>query len=226
MLVRETMTPNPVVVHPNASFADAMDLLRAKKIRRLPVVNDAGALVGIVVEKDLLKASPSPATTLSVYEIPYLLSRLKIKDIMTKRVITVEEDWPLEEAARVMVEHKIGCLPVMRGNKVVGIITETDIFRAMTQALGGEPQSLRVMVQVPDQKGELAKLTNQVAQLGGDIRSLVTLVSKESQQGEITMKLIGIPRDALVSALENVGIRVIDVRTAGTKYEPRLISSH
>jgi acetoin utilization protein AcuB len=226
MLVRETMTPNPVVVHPNASFADAMDLLRAKKIRRLPVVNDAGALVGIVVEKDLLKAAPSPATTLSVYEIPYLLSRLKIKDIMTKRVITVEEDWPLEEAARVMVEHKIGCLPVMRGNKVVGIITETDIFRAMTRALGGEPQSLRVMVQVPDQKGELAKLTNQVAQLGGDIRSLVTLVSPESQQGEITMKLIGVARDALVPALEKVGIRVIDVRAAGAKYEPRLISSH
>jgi len=226
MLVRETMTPNPVVVHPDASFADAMDLLRAKKIRRLPVVNDAGALVGIVVEKDLLKAAPSPATTLSVYEIPYLLSRLKIKDIMTKRVITVEEDWPLEEAARVMVEHKIGCLPVMRGNKVVGIITETDIFRAMTRALGGEPQSLRVMVQVPDQKGELAKLTNQVAQLGGDIRSLVTLVSPESQQGEITMKLIGVARDALVPALEKVGIRVIDVRAAGAKYEPRLISSH
>lgn len=226
MLVRETMTPDPVVVHPDTSFGDAMELLRAKRIRRLPVVDDKGALVGIVVEKDLLKAAPSPATTLSVYEIPYLLSKLKIKDIMTRRVITVEEDWPLEEAARVMVEHKIGCLPVVRGNKVIGIITETDIFRAMTLALGGEPQSLRVMVQVPDQKGELAKLSSQVTQLGGDIRSLVTLVGKESKQGEITMKVLGVKREELVPALEKVGIRVVDVREAGTRYEPRLISSH
>jgi len=220
------MTPDPIVVHPDTSFGDAMELLRTKKIRRLPVVDDKGVLVGIVVEKDLLKAAPSPATTLSVYEIPYLLSKLKIKDIMTKRVITVEEDWPLEEAARVMVEHKIGCLPVVRGNKVIGIITETDIFRAMTLALGGEPQSLRVMVQVPDQKGELAKLSNQVAQMGGDIRSLVTLVGKESRQGEITMKVLGVKRDELVPALEKVGIKVVDVREAGTRYEPRLISSH
>lgn len=226
MLVRETMTPDPIVVHPDTSFGDAMELLRAKRIRRLPVVDDKGVLVGIVVEKDLLKAAPSPATTLSVYEIPYLLSKLKIKDIMTKRVITVEEDWPLEEAARVMVEHKIGCLPVVRGNKVIGIITETDIFRAMTLALGGEPQSLRVMVQVPDQKGELAKLSNQVAQLGGDIRSLVTLVGKASRQGEITMKVLGVQRDELVQALEKIGIRVVDVREVGAKYEPRLISSH
>lgn len=226
MLVRETMTPDPIVVHPDTSFGDAMELLRAKRIRRLPVVDDKGVLVGIVVEKDLLKAAPSPATTLSVYEIPYLLSKLKIKDIMTKRVITVEEDWPLEEAARVMVEHKIGCLPVVRGNKVIGIITETDIFRAMTLALGGEPQSLRVMVQVPDQKGELAKLSNQVAQLGGDIRSLVTLVGKASRQGEITMKVLGVQRDELVQALEKIGIRVVDVREVGARYEPRLISSH
>lgn len=226
MLVRETMTANPVVVHPDTSFGDAMELLRARRIRRLPVVDDKGALVGIVVEKDLLRAAPSPATTLSVYEIPYLLSKLKIKDIMTKRVITVEEDWPIEEAARVMVEHKIGCLPVVRGNQVVGIVTETDIFRAMTLALGGEPHSLRVMVRVPDVKGELAKLSNQVAQMGGDIRSLVTLVGKESKQGEITMKVLGVKRDDLVPGLEKVGIKVVDVREVGVKYEPRLISSH
>lgn len=226
MLVRERMSAHPVIVHPDMSFGDAMELLRAKKVRRLPVVDDKGALVGIVVEKDLLKTAPSPATTLSVYEIPYLLSKLKIKDIMIKRVITVEEDWPLEEAARVMVEHKIGSLPIVRGNQLVGIITETDIFRAMTLALGGEPQCLRVMVRVPDVKGELAKLASEVARLGGDIRSLVTLVGKESKQGEITMKVLGVKRDDLVKALEKIGIQVVDVREVGTKYEPRLISSH
>jgi acetoin utilization protein AcuB len=226
MLVRERMTVNPVVVHPDTSFGDAMELLRVKKVRRLPVVDDKGALVGIVVEKDLLKAGPSAATTLSFYEIPALLSKLKIKEIMIKRVITVEEDWPLEEAARVMVEHKVGSLPIMRGNQLVGIITETDIFRAMALALGGEPQCLRVMVRVPDVKGELAKLSSQVAQMGGDIRSLVTLVGKESKQGEITMKVLGVKRDDLVPALEKIGVKVVDVREVGTKYEPKLISSH
>ncbi|MBM3128139.1 MAG: CBS domain-containing protein [Chloroflexi bacterium] len=226
MLVRERMTAQPVVVHPDTSFGDAMDLLRAKKVRRLPVVDDKGALVGIVVEKDLLRAGPSAATTLSFYEIPALLAKLKIKEIMTKRVITVEEDWPVEEAARVMVEHKIGCLPIVRGNQLVGIITETDIFRAMTLALGGEAHSLRVMVRVPDTKGELAKLSSQIAQLGGDIRSLVTLVGKESKQGEITMKVLGVKRDELVSALGKIGVQVVDVREVGTKYEPKLISSH
>jgi acetoin utilization protein AcuB len=225
MLVRERMTANPVITHPDASFGDAMELLHEKKVRRLPVVDDKGTLVGIVVEKDLLKAAPSSATTLSVYEIPYLLSKLKIKDIMSKRVITVEEDWPIEEAARVMIERKIGCLPIVRGNQLVGIITETDIFRAMTLALGGESQCLRVMVRVPDVKGELAKLSSQVAQLGGDIRSLVTLVGKESKQGEITMKVLGVKRDDLVKALEKIGIQVIDVRDVDTKYEPRSISS-
>ncbi len=227
MLVRERMTPNPVVVHPETSFADAMDLLRQKRIRRLPVVDAKGALVGIVVEKDLLKASPSPATTLSAWELPYLLSKLKISDLMTRRVITVGEDCPLEDAARIMVEHKIGSLPVVRGNQLIGIITETDIFRTLAQALGGETeQGLRVMARVPDVKGELAKMTGEIARLGGDIRSVVTLVGKESKQGEITMKVLGVPREDLVSALEKIGVAIVDVRQAGTPYQPRLISSH
>jgi len=226
MLVRERMSSSPVVVHPDASFGDAMELLRERKVRRLPVVDDQGTLLGIVVEKDLLKAAPSPATTLSVYEIPYLLSKLKIKDLMTKRVITVEEDWPLEEAARVMVEHKIGSLPIVRGSQLIGIITETDIFRAMALALGGEPQCLRVMARVPDKKGEIAKLSSEVARLGGDIRSFITIVGEKSKQGEVTMKVLGVKRDDLVQALEKIGVQVVDVREVGTRYEPKLVSSH
>jgi acetoin utilization protein AcuB len=220
------MSSSPVVVHPDASFGDAMELLRERKVRRLPVVDDQGTLLGIVVEKDLLKAAPSPATTLSVYEIPYLLSKLKIKDLMTKRVITVEEDWPLEEAARVMVEHKIGSLPIVRGSQLIGIITETDIFRAMALALGGEPQCLRVMARVPDKKGEIAKLSSEVARLGGDIRSFITIVGEKSKQGEVTMKVLGVKRDDLVQALEKIGVQVVDVREVGTRYEPKLVSSH
>ncbi|HEX7588856.1 MAG TPA: CBS domain-containing protein, partial [Anaerolineae bacterium] len=156
MLVRERMTPNPIVVHLDTPFEDALQLLREKKIRRLPVLDKQGNLVGIVVEKDLLYASPSPATSLSVFEVHYLLSKLLVKDVMTHRVITVGEDCPLEEAARIMVDHKIGSLPIMRGKEVVGIITETDIFRSMAEALGGRAKGVRVALQVPNQMGELA----------------------------------------------------------------------
>jgi acetoin utilization protein AcuB len=225
MLVRDSMTANPVITHPDATYGDAMELIREKKIRRLPVVDEKGELVGIVVEKDLLKASPSPATTLSVYEIPYLLSKLKVRDIMSRRVITVEEDWPLEEAARVMIEHKIGCLPIIRGNQLSGIITETDVFGAMAIALGGESQCLRVMARVPDRKGEIAKLSAEVARLGGDIRSIITMVGERSKQGEVTMKVLGVKREELVKALEKLGIQVVDVREVGTKYEPKVITS-
>lgn len=225
MLVRERMTANPVVVHPDMPFEDALQLLRDKKVRRLPVVDKQGNLVGIVVEKDLLYASPSPATSLSVFEVHYLLSKLQVKDVMTKRVITVGEDCPLEEAARIMVDHKIGSLPVVRGRQVVGIITETDIFKIMAEALGGRAKGLRLTLRVPEVKGELAKLTTIVAQMGGNIVTLATFLASDVQHREITLKVQEVNRDALVAALEKNGAQVIDAREIATEYQPQLISS-
>ncbi|MBI4790174.1 MAG: CBS domain-containing protein [Chloroflexi bacterium] len=225
MLVRSRMTANPVVVHPETSFEDALQLLREKKIRRLPVVDKQGNLVGIVVEKDLLYASPSPATSLSVFEVHYLLSKLQVKDVMTKRVITVGEDCPLEEAARIMVDHKIGSLPILRDRQVVGIVTETDIFRIMAEALGGREKGVRIAMRIPEVKGELAKIASNIAELGGNIVSVATFVASDAQHREITMKVQGVQRDALVGAVEKAGAQIIDAREITTEYEPKLISS-
>jgi acetoin utilization protein AcuB len=225
MLVRERMTPNPITIHADASFDEALRLIREKKIRHLPVVDKQGNLVGIIVEKDLLHASPSPATTLSAFEIPYLLARLHVKEIMQKRVITVEEDCPLEEAARIMVDQKIGSLPVMRGAQLVGIITETDIFRVMAEALGGRVKGLRLTVRIPEAKGELAALTGEIARQGGNIVSLVTFWGADPTQREITMKLQEVKREDLIPALEGKGAEVMDVREVGGEYRPKLISS-
>jgi acetoin utilization protein AcuB len=137
MQVKDRMTPNPVTVTEDSSFEDALHLMKEKKVRRLPVVDKKGRLVGIVADKDLFSASPSPATSLSVFEVHYLLSKMKMKSLMTKRLITVGIDCPLEEAARIMVDHKIGSLPVLKENKLVGIITETDIFKTFVELLGG-----------------------------------------------------------------------------------------
>lgn len=225
MLVRKRMTCNPVVVHPDTSFEDALQLLRTKKIRRLPVVDKDGALVGIVVEKDLLYASPSPATSLSVFEIHYLLSKLQVKDVMTKRVIAIDEDCPLEEAARIMVDHKIGSLPVLRERQLVGIITETDIFRVMAEALGGRAKGLRVTVGVLEAKGELAKVVDEIVRLGGNIVSLATFWGDDPQHREITVKVQDVKRDALLAALDKVGVQVKDIREIAAEYQPCLISS-
>jgi acetoin utilization protein AcuB len=220
------MTANPVVVHPDTPFADALELLREKKIRRLPVVDKNGNLVGIVVEKDLLRVSPSPATSLSIFEIHSLLAKLEIKDMMTKRVITVGEDCPVEEAARIMVEHKIGSLPVLRDKKVVGIITETDIFKVMTEALGaGSTQCVRATVRVLEEKGELAKIASEIAKLGGNIVAVVTFGLSDPSHREITFKVVGVKRDDMKGVFERSNAQVIDLRDAGAPYQPVLVSS-
>lgn len=223
MLVRERMTANPISVHPETSFQEAFQLLRDKKIRRLPVLDKQGLLVGIVVEKDLLYASPSPATSLNVYEVHYLLSKLAIQDVMTRRVYTVGEDCPLEEAARIMVDHKIGSLPVIRDNKLVGIITETDVFKIMAEALGGRAKGTRVVICVPEVKGELADITGRIAELGGNIVSLAVFLNSDAQHREVTLKVQNVKREDLLAALEKTGARIIDVREISEVYQPQVV---
>jgi len=135
MLVGERMTKDPIVIRDDTPIDKALKIMRENKVRRMPVLNDKGALVGIVSERDLLFASPSPATTLSIYELHYLMSRIKVADVMTEEVITVTEDTPLREAARVMVDKRIGGLPVERKGELVGIITETDLFKIFLELL-------------------------------------------------------------------------------------------
>ncbi|MGB8647551.1 MAG: CBS and ACT domain-containing protein [Anaerolineae bacterium] len=224
MLVRERMTPNPLTVHPETSYDDALSLIREKKIRRLPVIDKQGHLVGIVVEKDLLFASPSPATSLSVFEIHYLLAKLLVKEIMIKKVFAVDEECPLEEAARIMVDHKIGSLPVLRGEQLVGIITETDIFGTLAEVLGGRTPGLRITVRVPNKKGMIASLTAEIARQGGNIISLATSWGGgQMHEPEVTFKLQDVNRADVIPALEKAGATIVDVREITTAYEPQII---
>jgi acetoin utilization protein AcuB len=117
MLVRDWMTKELLVVSPKTSVEEAIRVMRENRVRHLPVVKKDGQLVGIVTQTDLLQASPSPATSLSVWEINFLLAKMQVRDAMTQRVIVVDEECPLEEAALIMAEHKIGCLPVVRDNQ-------------------------------------------------------------------------------------------------------------
>jgi acetoin utilization protein AcuB len=138
MLVHERMSKHPFTITEDTPIHEAMKLMRDKKVRRLPVLDGKGKLVGIVSEKDLLYVSPSPATSLSIYELHYLTSKITVGKIMTTDVITVSEHTPLEEAARIMADNKIGGLPVMRNERLVGIITESDLFRVFVELWGAQ----------------------------------------------------------------------------------------
>ena len=221
MFVREYMTPDPIVAGPDMSYPDAMSLIRKRKIRRLPVM-ERERLVGIVVEKDLLSNQPSPATTLSVFEIYSLLENLRVRQIMTRPVVTVGGDCPVEEAARIMVEHKIGCLPVMRDEALVGIITETDIFKALVEVLGGQETGFRLTLRLPERVGELARISSRIAEAGGNILAVTSSRLLESGQRVVTLKAIGVQPEALQDVMHQESIEVVDMRPT-SRYEPRLV---
>jgi acetoin utilization protein AcuB len=214
MFVRDKMTANPVTIQADASVPEALSLMRERKVRRLPALDPHGKLVGIVSEKDLLYASPSPSTTLSSWEIPSILSKLKIERIMSKKVVTITEDTPLEEAARIMADQRIGGLPVLRGATLVGIITETDIFRALLHLLGGRRSGVRVTASIAGAKGTVATVAGAVAKAGGDIVGLGMSDGAGPSGSEwlLTLKVQGIPGETLVSALKPVVDEVLDVR--------------
>jgi acetoin utilization protein AcuB len=219
MLVKNRMTVEPVTVMPDTSFPETFRLMREKKIRHLPVVDEKGKLVGVIARTDLLHASPSSATTLSVFEMNFLLANLHVRKFMSTPPVTVSEDAPLEEAARVMVEKKIGCLPVMRDGELVGLITETDIFEVFVEILGGEEASLRITVRVSDVRGELARLAGVIAGLGGNICSVALFRGRsrprerrlEREHVFLTFRLEGVEEEVLVPALEGEVEEVVHV---------------
>ena len=213
MLVRERMTRYPVLCPPDLSVNEAFDLMKKERIRRIPVVDKNGKLVGIVSDKDLLRVSPSPATTLSAYEIPYLLSKVKVGDVMTKKVITVIEDTPIEDAARIMVDNKIGGLPVVsEATVVVGIITETDIFKTFLELLGARRAGVRITMYVKDVRGELARVAQAVAEVGGNIIASVEVPGTDSTNYEVLLKVCDVSKEAIVEALKPIAVRIVDVR--------------
>ena len=212
MLVGNRMTKRPVTVNADATVDNALALMHSEKIRRLPVVDKAGKLVGIVSELDLLKVSPSPATSLSIYEIPYLLSKITMQDIMTEDVITVTEDTPLEEAALIMAENKIGGLPVMRDDKLVGIITETDLFRIFLEVLGAREEGVRVTMLIPEKKGTLAKIADAVSDMGGSFIALGTIMGEDPTNRQLTIKVTDIDKEQLVSTMKGLGLEILDAR--------------
>lgn len=212
MLVGERMSHPVISVSPKMPMQEAHKLMRDEKIRRLPVVNERGKMIGIITESDLLHASPSDATSLSVWEMNYMLSKVTVEKIMTREVITTQKDTPLEEAARKMVDNRIGGLPVVMDGEVIGIITETDLFKVFLEMLGARESGVRISVLIPNIPGTLTKLTKSIFDSGGNLVALGTFMGESTENREITLKVTGVDKAALEAAVQDHVERIVDIR--------------
>ena len=179
MNVAKRMKRNPVFVDEGDSMKKAMDLLKEHEIRHLPVLKDGERLVGIVSERDIKQASPSPATALEIREIYYLLDKVKVKQIMTRRPYTVSSSAPIEEAALILREKKIGCLPVVDDGKLVGILTETDIIDAFIEGMGVNGPGYRLEVELQNRPGKLLELLKLLKDFDANVVSVATAAHED-----------------------------------------------
>jgi acetoin utilization protein AcuB len=196
MLVIERMTPPPATITGETLVKEALGIVQEHKLRHLPVLDDRGRLVGIVSEKDLLRAEGDS----------------RVENVMTRKVITVTEYTALEEAARIMADHRISSLPVMRDGKLVGIITETDLFYVFLELLGARQKGVRLTMLVPEERGMLASLTGEIAHMGGNILALGTFMGEDPTNRMVTVKVADAPTEKLVAIMEALGMEIVDYR--------------
>lgn len=214
MFVRNRMTRTPITITGDITVMDALNLMKAKNVSRLPVVNKDGRMVGIVSERDLLYASPSPVTSLNVWEVKEILHLLTVNKIMSTKVITIDENAPIEDAAVLMTANKISGLPVTSGESLVGIITETDLFRAFLKLLGGKRAGVRITVLTSGAKGVMAKISNAIFSCGGNIVGLGLNELEESskESWEVTFKIQGASKEKLLESIRPFVQEVVDLR--------------
>ncbi len=185
MLVRKKMRTDLVTVTKDESMTMAKKLLSEKNIRHLPVT-EGKKLVGLVTNMDIRKAEASPATSLGVHELQYLLDKIKVGEIMTRDVVTVSPDLSVEEAATLMHYKKIGCLPVVENGKLIGILTEDDVMEVLIDVMGVKEKGSRMEILVEDKPGPLADVTRIIKEHGVNIVSLITDATEEKGKRVVT----------------------------------------
>jgi len=209
MIVARRMKRNPVFVDEGDSMKKAMDLLKEHEIRHLPVLKDGEKLVGILSERDIKQASPSPATALEIREIYYLLDKVKVKQIMTRRPYTISSSAPIEEAALIIREKKIGCLPVVDNGKLVGILTETDIIDAFIEAMGVSGPGYRVELALPNQPGMLFEVLKLMKDFDANIVSVATASHEEPARKILILRIETKNYKVLKAAIKKSGYEVV-----------------
>ena len=213
MFVGDRMSRPVITVSPDDAVVDVRAMFHKEHIRRAPVMKN-GKLVGVVTTTDLINASPSQATSLSAWELRYLVSKIKVKHVMNKKVITVDAATPIEEAARMMADNKIGGMPVMKNKRVVGMITETDLFRVFLELMGARKKATRVTALVSDEHGALAKLTKAIAENGGNFTSFGMFSGDDANTKVVNFKVEGMKEKEIKKAIKDIVIKFWDIRVS------------
>jgi acetoin utilization protein AcuB len=208
MLIKDWMTRDPITITEETSMIKAIHIMKERRFRRLPVVS-ADKLVGMITDRDLKEASPSKATTLDVHELYYLLAELQVREIMTRNPLSVNENDTVEHAAQVMLEHTISGLPVVdAGGKVVGIITQSDVFRAFMHITGVLQGGVQFALQLEDRPGVLKEAADLLRAKGGRMVSLLTAYpSPESNQREVYIRVKNLSVEAVEAVRADLAAR-------------------
>jgi acetoin utilization protein AcuB len=194
-------------------ITEAQALMQENHIRHLPILDEENNLVGLITLRALMNAVPADLTQFSPFVVNYVLAKLKARNIMVKDVITISEDTPFEEAARIMADKKIGCLPVMQGDELVGIISDNDLFNIMVELLGARREGVRVTVNQPDRAGEVARISRAIAEQGGYLSVFVTYPTANPKIWASVVKVTNLPQDSVVETLGSLpDIEIKDVR--------------
>ena len=210
MTVSKNMTINPVTTTPDMGVFEAFELMKSEGVQRLPVLDCDGNLVGIISEKNITSAAADKEV--SIVEFALLLSKIKVGDVMTKEVITVSVDDPVEMAARKMSDNDISILPVVDNDgKLVGVVSRSDLFRLLLELFGTRHYGIRVTFRIKDQKGVIAKLAIALEKIGANIVSIGNL---DSDQGysTIIMKINGVEESLIKDALTPLVDGNLDIR--------------
>lgn len=207
MFVRNKMTTNPFTISPDQTIPDAHEIMSAHGVKRLPVVKN-GKLVGVVSKADIAQASPSKATSFSVGELTYLLSRTKISQVMHKDPLTISPDALLEEAALRMRGNEVGFLPVMEGDKLVGIITESNILDAFIELLGFRDAGTRLTIEVDDVPGIMASISGIFAEFSANITH-IAVYRGSAGKSALVMGIASLNTEAIEKSIEAKGFKIL-----------------
>lgn len=209
MFVRDCMTSSPITVTVDTPIFQALDIMTRRKVRHLPVFQGS-RLAGLVTERGLLRVSPSPATTLSMHELNYVLAKVTVKEALVKDPVWVPLQMPIEEAAQEMRQKKIGSLLVMEDGKLVGIVTQTDILEALVRLFGLHRAGTRLVIDTKDRIGVLADITQFFKERSINIISVVAM-RRDEERFHLVFRISAAEAGALVAEIENLGFKVVSV---------------
>ena len=214
MTVEYRMTLNPVTINPEASVVEASTLMKKEKVHRLPVLDSDKKLVGVISEKDILFATPSPASSLSIHEMAYLLAKLTVGSLMTKDPVTITKDVPVEEAARIMVDQDLSCLPVVDDGTLVGIVSKSDLFKILIELFGARSMGVRVAFYLDEKKGQISNISKALSENDLDIIAFGTFMGTNPSNRLCTMKVDSTDMEKVLSILKPFVKSIEDIRVS------------